>query len=217
MAIEVVFTQKDYVEGLKALPVTLKGSFYSNSFPQNCLYYQGNGIYSGDCWNSVVKAYIWGKGVLPKNVGSYWFNPGRYGMGDWNGRQILDHCYDISLNFEKIIPGEYLLTEAEDHAAVYVGETKATFDGVERVYNVVECTPIWANGIQYSYLDSKGRRFQCKGGAQAGSWKYHAKLPWIEYPSELSYTVKSENGKQILEVDGKGKFEISTTTIVKKL
>ena len=179
-AIEKVFTQKDFVEGLKALPVTLKGSFYKNIFPQNCLYYQGNGVYSADCWN-LIKAFIWGKGVLPKNVGGYWFNPGRYGLGDWNGRQILDKCADISLDFSSLIPGEYLLTDAEDHAGIYIGDTKATFSGVTNTFNVVECTPIWADGIQYSYVDAKGNRYRYKGGAQAGKWQYHAKLPWVDY------------------------------------
>ena len=179
-AIEQVFTQKDFVEGLKALPFTLKGSLYKNSFPQNCLYYQGNGIYSADCWN-LIKAFIWGKGVLPKNVGGYWFNPGKYGLGDWNGRQILDKCDDISLDFSKKIPGEYLLTDVEDHAGIYVGDFTGTLGGAKGTWNVIECTPIWADGIQATYVDEKGRRLQYKGGPQAGAWQYHAKLPWVDY------------------------------------
>ena len=174
--IQVVLTAKDYIEGLKALPWTIK-SYYNNHFPQNLLFNQGDGVFSGDCWNSVVKAYIWGKGVLPRNKGGYWFNPGRYGLGDWNGRQILDKCADISIDFSKITPGEYLLTEAEDHAAIYVGD----FNHDGHTYNVIECTPIWANGIQATYLDTNGKRYQVKGGQQGGAWKYHGKLPWIDY------------------------------------
>lgn len=178
MAYEVVFTAQDFVEGIKALPFTLKGSLYKNAFPQNCLFYQGNGIYSADCWN-MIKAFIWGKGVLPKNKGGYWFNPGKYGLGDWNGRQILNACSDVSANFSDITPGEYLLTEAEDHAGIYVGDFISPNSGL--VYNVIECTPIWANGIQATYVDVKGRRCQVKNGEQKGSWKWHGKLPWVNY------------------------------------
>ena len=193
--IEKVFEVKDFVEGFKALPFTLKGSLYKNFFPQNCLFYQGNGIYSADCWN-LIKAYIWGKGVLPKNVGGYWFNPGRYGLGDWNGRQILDKCKDVSTSFSKVIPGEYLLTAAEDHAGIYVGDF--THEG--HTYNVIECTPIWANGIQATYVDSTGKRYQTKGGAQAGAWQYHGKLPWVDYgvnepavPKKMKIVEQSDN------------------------
>lgn len=204
--IEVVFTQKDFVEGLKALPVTLKGSLYKNKFPQNCLFYQGNGIYSADCWN-LIKAYIWGEGVLPKNVGGYWFNPGKFGLGDWNGRQILDKCADISLDFSKLIPGEYLLTDAEDHAGIYIGDCQMTFNGVTNTFNVIECTPIWANGIQPSYVDAKGIRYKYKGGTntKAGAWQYHAKLPWVDYgidgPAVRKQMVVTENTPEKIVIE----------------
>lgn len=180
-----VFEQKDFVEGLKALPATLKGSLYKNKFPQNCLYYQGKGIYSADCWN-LIKAYIWGEGVLPKNVGGYWFNPGKFGLGDWNGRQILDKCDDISLDFSKLVPGEFLLTDAEDHAGIYVGELTTTAG----TFNVVECTPIWANGIQYTWVDSDGTRRRRKGEEKGGKWQYHGKLPWVDYGLDARPTRK---------------------------
>lgn len=202
--VQVVFTAKDYIEGLKALPWTIK-SYYNNNFPQNLLYNQGDGTFSGDCWNSIVKAYLWGRGVLPRNRGGYWFNPGRFGLGDWNGRQILDHCRDISVDFGKIAPAEYMLTKAEDHAGVYVGEFK--HDGF--TYNTIECTPIWANGIQATYTDEQGRRFQTKGGQQAGSWYYHAKMPWIDYGDEqLTYDIKTEDNTMTINFNGKGTVKI---------
>lgn len=202
--IQVVLTAKDYCEGLKALPWTIK-SYYNNHFPQNLLFNQGDGVFSGDCWNSIVKAYFWGKGVLPRNKGGYWFNPGRYGLGDWNGRQILDHCSDISLDFSNIEAGEYLLTEAEDHAGIYVDDFK--HDGL--TYNVIECTPIWANGIQATYLDTSGKRYQVKGGVQGGAWKYHAKLPWVEYPKKLDYTIKCDKNTTTIDFDGTGTINIT--------
>ena len=79
---------------------------------------------------------------MPKNKGGYWFNPGRYGLGDWNGRQILNACSDVSSNFYNLTPGEYLLTEKEDHAAIYVGDFTGTLGGKQGTWNVIECTPI---------------------------------------------------------------------------
>lgn len=198
--IEIVFTAQDFIEGLKALPFTLKGSIYKNVFPQNCLFNQGNGVFSADCWN-LIKAFIWGKGVLPKNKGEYWFNPGLYGLGDWNGKQILDKCSDVSSDWTKAVPGEFMLTAAEDHAAIYVGEfTKNGY-----TFNVIECTPIWENGIQASYVDASGKRLHYKGDtAQKGSWNKHGKLPWIEYPKELkdfNYSVTKEENKLIITID----------------
>jgi hypothetical protein len=49
------------------------------------------------------------------------------------------------------------------------------------MWNVVECTPIWADGIQFSWVDSDGTRRQEKGGAISVRWNWHGKLPWIDY------------------------------------
>lgn len=208
MAYEIVFTAHDYVEGLKAIPETTK-TVYKNIFPQNCLYNQGNGVFSGDCWNSVVKAYLWGKGVLPKGKGSYWYNPGRYGLGDWNGRQILNACSEVSTDFTKIVPGEYLLTADESHCGIYVGNYKVN----GKTYNVIECTPAWNGGIQKTYTDQQGRRFNTLGGGQLSAWKWHGKMPWIDYSANeekpLVYTVKASGNASVIEFDGKGKVTIT--------
>lgn len=209
--IEIVFTAHDYCEGLKALPETIK-SIYKNIFPQNLLFNQGNGVFSGDCWNSVIKAFIWGKGVLPRNKGGYWYNPGRYGLGDWTGKQILDKCSDVSTDFTKKVRGEMLLTESGDHAGIFVGDYQVG----GKTYNVIECTPAWNGGIQKTYVDSQGRRFNTKGGGQLGSWKWHGKMPWIDYSEAvadvpLKYTVKYDGSKTIIDViEGKGTITITT-------
>lgn len=176
MPYTVIATKTEYTTFLKSLPFNI-GSYYSNSFPYNLLYNHGNNTFSGDCWNAIVKAPIWGDLTLPQGVGSYWFEPGKYGLGDWNGRQILDACSEVSTDFTHLTPAVYLLTEAEDHAGVYVGDVS---DGTH-MWNVVECTPIWANGIQFSWVDSDGTRRQEKGGAISVRWNWHGKLPWIDY------------------------------------
>lgn len=209
--IEIVFTAHDYCEGLKAIPETVK-SIYKNIFPQNCLFNQGNGVFSGDCWNSIIKAFIWGKGVLPKNKGGYWYNPGRYGLGDWNGAQILAKCSDVSSDFTKIAKGEMLITAAKDHVGIYVGDYQVN----GKTYNVIECTPAWNGGIQKTYVDAQGRRFNTKGGGQLLAWAQHGKLPWIDYteaPKDvpLKYTISTSGNTQTINViEGKGTITITT-------
>lgn len=186
MAIEVVMTAKDFIEGLKNLPFNY-ASEYQNVFPKNCLYNQGkasNGLtlYSADCWN-LIKAFIWGNGKLPSKEGEYSYSPGKYGLGDWNGATILSKCADVSSSWKQsdLTPGEFILTADGNHAAIYVGDFTGVWDGKTYTWNVIECTPIWENGIQATYVDESGKRLNHKGGSQASSWAKHGKLPWIDY------------------------------------
>lgn len=175
MAYTVICNKTEFIEFFKSLPFNI-GSFYSNSFPYNCMYNQGGNVWSADCWN-MIKASIWDDLTLPEGVGSYSFEPGKYGLGDWTGAGILAACTDVSTDFTSITPGEFLLTAAEDHAAIYVGDVS---DGTH-MWNVVECTPIWANGIQFSWVDPDGTRRQNRGGAISVAWQKHGKLPWVDY------------------------------------
>ncbi len=219
-----LFTAEAYKQSLLYDIYNLKTN-YSNKVDQNTKTYyncgyRGMTAYSMDCWNwHKIKWWGWVPGY---NVGSFLYAPGTNGIGDWTGRQILDKCADVSKDFKKIVPVEWLLTAAEDHAGVWIG--KQMWNGYE--FNTAECTPkivrngqlVMSAGCHLSYTDEQGRRFNHKGGVQVGSWAYHGKLPWIDYSAnELSYTVTTEGNKTYLDVDGKGRFEISTTTIVKKI
>ena len=175
MPYTVIATKTEFTEFFKNLPFNI-GSFYSNSFPYNCMYNQGGNVWSADCWN-MIKASIWDDLTLPEGVGSYSFEPGKYGLGDWTGAQILSACTDVSTDFTSLTPGEFLLTQAQDHAAIYVGDVS---DGTH-MWNVVECTPIWADGIQFSWVDPDGTRRQERGGAISVAWAKHGKLPWVDY------------------------------------
>lgn len=179
MAINPVFTVTDFVNFFKGLPPSI-GSLYNNSFPYNCLYYShdynGVPVYTADCWN-LLKAGIYGDLTLPQHIGEYWYYPGKYGLQDWNGFQILQVCTDVSSDFSSIVPGEYLITNDYGHAGLYIGNV-TTAAGT---FNVVECTPIWANGIQYTWVDSDGTRRRKQGGEQSVYWARHAKLPWVDY------------------------------------
>ena len=189
MAIEVVFKAKEFLDGYKQLP-TKYASLYKNVFPGNCLQNQGkaaNGktLYTGDCWNT-YKAYTWCKGILPTKKGDYVYSPGKFGLGDWNGATIYSKCSDKSTDFSKgkIVPAECMLTADDNHFGIYCGDWTGTWEGKTYTWNTIETTPIWSNGIQATYVDEKGRRFNHKGGSQAGSWAKHGKLPWIDYGAE---------------------------------
>lgn len=199
--IKVVYTVKKFIEILLHIVFDCK-TRYMNVLPYNCGFRHQDGSYSFDCWN-LVKSIFWGW-TDGFNVGSYCFAKDKNGMGDWNGKQILDKCSAVSKNFSNIGKGEYLLTGMEDHAGIYIGTY--TWQGYE--FNTIECSPqtdVMLGGVMLTYTDEKGRRYNHKGGTQAGSWAYHGKLPWIDYEDEVPVVeVKVENkeGKSIVTLSG---------------
>lgn len=184
MPIQAVFTKADFLNFFRSLPTAAGiGSHYNNHFPENCLYYardnnQGVPIYTADCWN-MIKAGIWGDLTLPSTIGSYWHLPGKYGLQDLTGKQILDVCTDVASCAidSPPVPGEYLITRDYGHAGLFVG----LYDNGTYQYNVVECTPIWNDGIQYTWMDPDGTRRWWNGGPVSTYWAWHGKLPWVDY------------------------------------
>ena len=147
----------------------IRDNGYKNWYPYNLGYYDGAKI-SWDCWN-LVKSIDWTDGAIVDNyiVGHYALYDPNASLGDWTGREILDHCSDVSGNMANIVPGEFLLYEGDSHAGVYIG------DG-----HVIECTVGWGqNGVIQSDIDSLGRSFF--RGVQRGRWYRHGKLPFVEY------------------------------------
>ena len=222
-AIEKVFKSEDFAIGVRETPWTISGTRYRDSFPQNCNYCYAKGYFSADCV-CFVKAYVWGKGVLYNNPGSYWYNPGKYGLGDVTCKQMIDGCDDVSTDMSKIAPGEILYIKGANdltgHIGVYVGDYTKTINGKTYTYNVTEASPIWRNGIQATYMDANGNRYQCKGGTQSGRWEKHGKLKQVDYGSNsadvpLKYTVKTEGNKSFISVDGKGTLSVESTVTVK--
>lgn len=185
MAYEIAMTAKAYVE--KAIHIAKDlDTFYKSGWPYNLGYYWKDGRYSWDCWNLTPKTLVWGW-EEKKEVGYYCWEKGKYGLGDWGGTTILNACYDVSSDFSKLTPGEFLLTPNGDHAGAYIGEY--IING--KCYNVVECTTSWKeNKVCFSYVTANGKRYHYKDGAAATatpmeqaptSWGKHGKLPWLDY------------------------------------
>ena len=186
MAYEVVLTQKQFCDFLKSLPFGYASKYWAK-FPYNCLYNQGklaNGLwqYSTDCV-CLVKSTIWGKATLPKNKGEYIYNKGKYGLNDVSCEGLIALCNNQSTDFSKIIAGECLWMQG--HIGTFVGEWTGKWNGKTYTWNTIEATSCWGvDGILATYTDTKGNRYNHKGGTMAGTWKKHGKLPFIEYPSE---------------------------------
>lgn len=171
---KVVYTAKAFVALLVHIANDLK-TRYKNSFPFNLGYWNGS-EWSWDCWN-LVKSIIWGW-QEKYSIGYYAKPDTSTGLGDWGGTTILSKCTEVSSDFSKITPGEFLLSPDGGHAGIYVGEMIIN----SKCYNVVECTVNWDNKVQLTYVSSTGARYHYKDGAQAKtSWGKHGKLPWIDY------------------------------------
>ena len=173
MAYKVVYTAKDFVALLLHI-VTLK-TRYKNSYPFNLGYWNGF-EWSWDCWN-LPKSIIWGW-VEKYSIGYFAKPDPSTGLGDWGGAKIMSCCSEVSTDFSKLTPGEFLLSPDGGHAGIYVGEMIVN----SKCYNVVECTANWERGVLLSYVSSSGLRYHYKDGAQAKTaWGKHGKLPWIDY------------------------------------
>lgn len=158
---------KEFIECLDT--ILNRDTRYNNHWPYNVGYYDGIFL-TFDCWN-LVKAIDWSNGAIANNwtVGNYAvYNPSA-ALGDWTGRQIMDHCDKVSTNMSSILPGEFLLYEGDGHAGVYVG------DG-----HVVECTVSWGvNRVILSDISKNGvRSFR---DIKQGRWYQHGRLPFVDY------------------------------------
>lgn len=139
-----------------------------------------------DCVN-LVKGILWGW-VGDKNKsygGAVWFANGVPDVNEttmWNS-----YCYDKSTDFSSIVPGEFVWKSG--HCGVYVG------GGL-----VIECTPNWKNGVQYTNLGNTGI---ANPALPVRSWTGHGKLPWIDYTAkEKKNGCVWENGELLLYKNG---------------
>lgn len=122
---------------------------------------------SADCFGfdciCLVKGLLWGwNGNASKTYGGagYAIN----GVPDIGTEQMIAVCKDVSTDFSKIQPGEFLWMQG--HCGIYIGNGQA-----------VECTPAWKNGVQVTTVRN------IKSGT-GHMWTKHGKLPYIEYSAE---------------------------------
>lgn len=160
-------------------------NYYSNTFPYNCGYYDGQ-KYSFDCWNLINSVL---GGWYPSGAKGSYINPTSFpAYPNYSGSCILEKCSERSKDFSKIsVPGTYMFMY-KGHAGTYIGPY--IIDG--HVVNVIECTSDWDHGVQYTYVDARGGRYKYMGGPggpERGwtSWSEYGLLPWIDY-SDVGHT-----------------------------
>lgn len=152
-----------------------------------------------DCVN-LIKGILWGwNGNLNHIYGGAVYASN--GCPDTNANGMFwDYCHDQTSNFSNIIPGEFVWMDG--HIGVYIGDGLA-----------VECTPIWADGVQITAVGNIGS----KAGYATRTWTSHGKSNLIDYsgsPSpaptptpELKYHVGQEvvvSGQLFATSDGEG-------------
>lgn len=115
-----------------------------------------------DCIN-LIKGIVWGwNGDTTAIYGGagYAIN----NCPDYDADSMINICKDVSSDFDRVEVGEMLWTTG--HAGIYIGKGEA-----------IECTPIWDDGVQHSFVkgmvDSNYKKIR--------EWKKHGKLPFIEY------------------------------------
>lgn len=175
MLMSKVFTSKQFIDKLKWLVNDVRNKYYSGTLWLT--YDKNDSKFRMDCVLS-VKGILWGFSAnknLYRGGAVYKSN----GVADFtcNGG-LTQHCSDISKDFSKIIPGEYLCMKDTkyNHTGIYLGNGK-----------VFECTTGWGvNRCIISDIDKYGNRsYQ---GKKLLKWTYHGKLEYIDYKDQPTPT-----------------------------
>ena len=183
-----------------------QNSTYSNVPGQNILYYKEETFYC-DC-SGMIKALLNGYDIYNVKEGS---KPSDFPItGDLNSRQLIDGCEDVSKYFYTLAPfssPDLRFVYMEGHIGIYIGQEIQCGENKDEICNVVECTSSWSKGIQLSYVDGNGNRYNKKGGKKEFVWEKHG-LPtkWVEY--DCKYIFNPDNATDcVLSVEDKKKYQ----------
>ena len=190
-----VFTSQQFVDKCKWLVNDVPNEYYSGS--QWLTYDKSTGKFRMDCVLS-VKGLLWNFAAdKNKTRGSATYKSN--GVADFTCNGALNYCTDVSTDFSKIVPGEYLCMKGVknskgkelNHTGIYLGNGK-----------VFECTSCSAWGVKkcvISDIDSKGIR--SRNGIKSYRWSYHGKLQWIDYSNQPPQPQKTidELAHEVLE------------------
>lgn len=123
-------------------------------------------VYGFDCVG-LIKGILWGfsADATSKTGGAkYASNDVRDTSADGT---LLSHCFNVSSDFSSIVVGEVVWMKG--HIGVYVGNGQ-----------VVECSPKWANSVQFSNLGNL--KEYAYGNSRV--WTKHGMLEYLEYVDE---------------------------------
>ena len=112
----------------------------------------------------MIKGLLWGwDGSTDKPYGGAGYNCN--GIPDIGEDAMIDACSDVSWDFTAVQVGEVVWMPG--HIGVYIGDNL-----------VVECTPIWEDGVQITACNCT------KAGYKTRVWQKHGKLPYVTYEAE---------------------------------
>lgn len=162
-----VFTSQEFIKKLKWF-TTLPNVYYSGKYWSQL---NDKGQWRNDCVLS-VKSILWGFSA-DKNK----FRGGTVyksnGVADFSCNGALSYCTDVSSNFSKLIPGEYLCMKGTkyNHTGIYLGNGE--------VFEMTSCSAWGVKKAVISNIDGSGyRSYKDK---RCLKWTYHGKLKYIDY------------------------------------
>lgn len=139
----------------------------------------------------LIKGILWGwSGDLSRTYGGAGYACN--GVPDYDAKQMIDHCLEVSTDFSTIVPGEAVWLDG--HIGGYVG------GGV-----VVESTPMWQGGVQKSTLLNTAVTRLIPRTAGGRRWTKHGKLPWVDYSA--AEKTNEEDGEMQTYEQWKGYME----------
>lgn len=148
------------IENLKAA----YPDWYNTARAESFMKLVGKQYYIFDCVCLIKAVLFWGwSGNFNAAYGGAMYDRNT----DYTEKGLLNACTFTSDNFNIIVPGE--LVYMPGHVGVYVGKGQ-----------VIECSPKWKNGVQYSNL---GNIVKYKT-SNSRVWSRHGKLPGIDYSVE---------------------------------
>ncbi len=183
-----------YQQNKNRLMVNSGGAYNSKPDRKKVLMATTSKYFAADCV-CMIKAILWGFSFDDSSLNggaTYASN----GVPDVNETGMINLCYDVSEDFSKITPGEFVWFPG--HCGIYVGLRNAVTlketdsSDKDAMHMVVECTPAGADGVQFSVLDNLKNPPQLKPNLlRRSNWKKHGKLPWISYEDENSDEAKN--------------------------
>lgn len=130
-------------------------------------------LWGWDCVN-LVKGLLWGwdGNTLDPCGGARYVSNGVPDVTIWD--LYTNYCTDQSEDFFNILPGEFLvLNDKWGHCGIYIG------DGL-----CIEATTKWESKVLISQVENLASIYGDINDRKR-VWKYHGRLPWLDYSAEL--------------------------------